>query len=87
MPAGCTTNIVKAKMTRFSRTQINTFVDYCWDFYGPDGIYPELLPGLTKAEIEKATTALSSNREFGAIDSRDRELCRDYLRQLHARRR
>ncbi len=66
--------------SRFTEQQIESFVNYCWVFYGEGGIYPEFFPGLSKAEIEAAVKVLSGDPNFGAIDSVDREQCRDYLR-------
>jgi hypothetical protein len=54
------------------------FIDYCHNFYGPEGIYPM---GATHADIRTATLELfldPDGLDFVG-DSVDRELVRDYL--------
>jgi hypothetical protein len=60
---------------------LEKFVDYCYEFYGPEGIYPM---GATRDVITDATLQLmkqyteQSEYEFVG-DSIDREFVRDFL--------
>lgn len=63
-----------------TQTELNDFVDYVMEFYGPDGIYPM---GANPTVVRKATNdcmkiAKIKGDEFYG-DSIDRELIRDLL--------
>ena len=60
---------------------LNQFVDYCYDFYGPGGIYPM---NVNKANILAATGILlqqyAQQSEYDFVgDSIDRERVRDIM--------
>ena len=50
------------------------FAAYCWDFYGPDGLYP--IPGLKRHMVYKACRLASRSPRYGNGDSNDRETVR-----------
>lgn len=56
---------------------LNRFVDYCYDFYGPGGIYPM---NVNKANILAATAIVMAEGKHNFIgDSIDRERVRDVM--------
>ena len=55
------------------------FVEYCWVFYGPQGVYSHFFDKpLTKKEIGAAVVLRMETGDFAA-DSFDREAVRDLL--------
>jgi len=50
------------------------FAAYCWDFYGPEGLYP--IPGLKRHMVYKACRLASRSPRYGNGDSTDRETVR-----------
>lgn len=59
---------------------IKEFVNYVFEFYGPNGIYADFFKGtaVTKAEIRKATKIRQGTGQFEG-DSFDREAVRDIM--------
>jgi hypothetical protein len=57
---------------------IKKFIDYCMDFYGPQGLYPM---GMTPDEITKAARLISLWGDLEG-DSVDRERARDIVRVM-----
>ena len=58
---------------------MNEFVEYVYDFYGPDGIYKDFFnPSPDREEIAKAAKIVEANNNFCG-DSFDRELTRDVM--------
>ena len=70
-------------------TNFNDFINYCLDFYGVDGIYPE--NKRTKEQIAYATTLYldaiahydSDTYTWGDGDSLDRERVRDIMNEVY----
>ena len=70
-------------------TNFNEFINYCLDFYGVDGIYPE--NKRTKEQIAYATTLYldaiahydSDTYTWGDGDSLDRERVRDIMNEVY----
>lgn len=59
-------------------TNMTQFIDYCMEFYGPNGIYPL---NFTRDQIRIATDLyLTTSREFCG-DTVDRENIRDIVLQ------
>ena len=62
----------------FTQTELNEFVDYVHEFYGPEGIYPI---GMTRDDVIRCLNVLTSDdgeeyEEFSG-DSMDREIIRE----------
>lgn len=63
-----------------------SFVEYVLKFYGPGGLYPETLPGVSKAEILKAVADLAlTGHSFAEGDTFDREAVRDHILRVVTR--
>ena len=70
-------------------SSFNDFINYCLDFYGVGGIYPE--NKRTKEQIAYATTLYldaiahydSDTYTWGNGDSLDRERVRDIMNELY----
>ena len=70
-------------------TNFNEFINYCLDFYGVGGIYPE--NKRTKEQIAYATTLYldaiahydSDTYTWGDGDSLDRERVRDIMNEVY----
>ena len=63
--------------SNISPAELTTFIDYCWSFYGPDGVYP--LQGLTRKNLAHHCRLYSQCSIYCGGDSRDRELVRVML--------
>jgi len=61
--------------------ELNTFVDYCWQFYAPGEIYGDYFDNnLTKPElIEACKKRMKDTKNWGDGDSFDREAVRDIM--------
>ena len=68
--------------------RISEFVDYCWSFYGPEGLHPEVFDGqLSKSDLEAVAPnfwAFIINSIDGDLEvtSEYREIARDILIKL-----
>jgi len=60
---------------------LQDFIDYCWDFYGPQGIYPA--EGLTKKMVRDACKVIAGHDNYCDGDSGDRENVRDFIRDKY----
>lgn len=54
------------------------FIKYFMSFYGPRGVYPDVLPGLEKHEIVRGIEMRMRGGDFDG-DSIDREVIRDFI--------
>lgn len=61
------------------------FVHYVMQFYGEEGLYPETLPGISRAEIVEAVAELAlAGHDFAHGDTWDREVVRDCILKARA---
>lgn len=67
-------------LSRASSTKpLKEFIDYCWEFYKPKGLYGEYFDrNLTKEEVKAACLLRSKHPTFEG-DSVDREAVRDTI--------
>lgn len=67
--------------------KIDAFVDYCFGFYGPDGLYAELFDApVSRAALRAATELLIASGEDVTFDSFDREKIREIILFVRNRR-
>ena len=69
-------------MNIMTNEELDTFVDYVYDFYGDDGLYNTFrdYAPVTKAEIQTTTFNLvQTSYPWGDGDSMDREIVRDCM--------
>jgi hypothetical protein len=69
-------------MNTLTNQELDTFVDYVYDFYGDGGLYNTFrgYAPVTKAEINTTTLNLvQTSYPWGGGDSMDREIVRDCM--------
>ena len=69
-------------MTTVTTQELNTFVDYVYDYYGTDGLFNTFrgYAPVTKQEIATTTQNLvKTDYPWGDGDSMDREMVRDCM--------
>ena len=64
-------------LNKISDAELDQFINYCWDFYGPDGVIP--LKGLTIKILSHHCKIYSQCSIYSGGDSRDREIVRMLL--------
>ncbi len=63
---------------------LDNFFDYCWGFYGPNGIHGNFFNNkLTRKELRVACAARMSHPSWGDGDTVDREAVREILFKAH----
>jgi hypothetical protein len=70
-----------AEVNKLDDKNVQEFIKYVWDFYGPDGIHRDFFDGKLKiSQVNKAVKTLLSNKKHEFVgDSTDRELVRDIM--------
>jgi len=64
-------------LNNISAAELTQFVDYCWSFYGSDGLYP--VPGLTRQFLSLICEKYSRSSNYMGGDSIDRENVRSLI--------
>ena len=64
-----------------ARLEETEFQDYFFEFYGPKGIYPQTIPGLTAEQFHAAYALYRCSGNVFESDSCDREKIRDIILQ------
>jgi hypothetical protein len=59
----------------------DAFLEYCWSFYGPKGLYAEFFREypVTRKELKAACDARRATEHYADGDSFDREAVREIL--------